>query len=564
MKIKRFLAVTLAATMVINSGILAFAEGETDTGHAEGTGIVEYDDSTAVAYDKITVPTINTADKFSFRLDPTHQLNAFEPSTYDKQYSVYFTSTSAKANLKVNGEQTGVAGIAYQEKTTIKQDQEDATHPWKYDGIWTSETENLDIVEATETEPAKLTFANGKSPVYYVWSPDSDATASAKYTAGLPGKWVALTTSTISNWFEPVDEEDISAGIKLKEGYNIEEASKLPIDGRLYVNVWTDIPTAGITDSAIDPLSNYATVAGTTITAVNLGTKNSTGSYVELAAGDAIYTPAVVSKVNYSDEVTVVNKSTKDKVVSAVVTLKNVEGLTFKTADSYTETVESATVKDETASIYVAVDDGSEAKLALVGSEDGKTATVTYTKTVAAKEDGDEITYRATGTNSKTGGYTYKRYEGNDPSYSSNTFKIYATANTNAEAAEAWKTWAASIESTARPSIDIVYRVTDAAEEEEEEEETPVEPTEAYAVFVQNNFWLGTADGVGFDGLTSVDQVTAFTINDVDVLSKATVGNTFLKVTWSDASSLGVQVATSFTIKATIDGTNYVATFTAN
>jgi hypothetical protein len=86
-------------------------------------------------------------------------------------------------------------------------------------------------------------------------------------------------------------------------------------------------------------------------------------------------------------------------------------------------------------------------------------------------------------------------------------------------------------------------------------------PVEAYAVFTQNNFWVGTADGVGIEGLDSVSKVTKFTINDVDVLSKATVQSEFLKVTWADASSLGLQAASSFTIKATVSGVDYAVTF---
>jgi len=80
--------------------------------------------------------------------------------------------------------------------------------------------------------------------------------------------------------------------------------------------------------------------------------------------------------------------------------------------------------------------------------------------------------------------------------------------------------------------------------------------------FVDNNFWFGKAESTPFDGLTSVSQITEYTINGVDVLSVATVQAGYAKVAWNAATSKGLTVPADgkFVINVTVDGVAYTAT----
>ncbi len=145
--------------------------------------------------------------------------------------------------------------------------------------------------------------------------------------------------------------------------------------------------------------------------------------------------------------------------------------------------------------------------------------------------------------------------------YKNNSGGLLTTSfigKTNNGDLKAWKDVTA-----AKPKLTLTYTFTK-IDPDADAQDLPSDGKQAYAVFTQNNFWLGSADGVGIEGLTSTSQVSKFTINGVNVLSKATVQNGFLKVTWTDASSLGLTAASKFTIDATIDGNDYTASIVMN
>jgi hypothetical protein len=562
---KKVLAVVVATSMVFGSSVVAFAE-DTDNGVATGTGIVEYDDSVAVEYDKITVPTIEGSTAFNFELDPTGTLHEYEPSKFGEDDSVFF-ATSSKGVLKKKAE---LGGIGVRVKKVTLQDGATTDDDWEAVGIWIpSESNHLKAVQVYEKDgdtPGGVTY-NASAPGaqnLWIWQPDNGTEAKKGYTVGLPGKFVELTADSVKLYFEPVDEEDAAAGFKLKEDYRVEEANKAPIDGRLYYQA-NEIDADGmITDSAVTPLSDYVTITDGAVTAYKdtfIGSSDGS-SYSTASAATVEYIAPEVTNESYSDSIEVVNKSTKDKTVSAVITFKNATGLAFKATNDYG----SGETADDTASVYFAVDDGTATKAPMVISEDGKTASVTYTKELAGKSGGDEITYRTTGTNASTGGYTYARFEGYGATYTSNSFKLIASANTNAAAKDAWTTWAETVTAETKPAIEIVYKVENVDEEEEEEEE-PVEPTTITATYVSaaTRYELALPANVA---LSADSDVTNLKVNGVALGTFATNGaKTVIRINRSDVkATLGTDwdTTSTFNFTFTAGGVNYTATVGKN
>ena len=87
--------------------------------------------------------------------------------------------------------------------------------------------------------------------------------------------------------------------------------------------------------------------------------------------------------------------------------------------------------------------------------------------------------------------------------------------------------------------------------------------TEAYLTFAEGAFWVAKdSEPTAFTDLT-VAKISAFTINNVNVKSAATVDDGYAKVTWTNAAAKGLAEAANKTYVAniTIDGTSYTATY---
>ncbi len=207
-----------------------------------------------------------------------------------------------------------------------------------------------------------------------------------------------------------------------------------------------------------------------------------------------VYTPEEATKNGSTDSVDVTNLSTRDKKVTAVVTLKNATGLTFKANPGTYNEGEADT------SVYFAATDGTTSN-ALVAAEDGKTATATYQVIIPKKRGSADVTYQTTDKNA-AGGHKYAKYEGPFPTYETKAFYITATANTDAAAKSAWNTWAKGITATTRPEISIVYKVENVLSAEEEAEALAAKVT----TFLSANNEVATK---------SVDEVVAGDLEDI-------------------------------------------------
>ncbi len=454
---KRFLAVLVATTMVVGSCVTAFAAEGDQT--ATGDGIVEYDDSTAVEYDKIIVPTIAGATAYNFTLDPTGLMAEYESDQYGEG-SVYFHATAVRANIKAAAN-TILSTRELVKKLQVGEDLEDPAKQWSVTGTW-------DGVVATVANKAIATV----NPGFYVWVPGVDS--DSKYSSGLPGTEVELTKDNIGNWFELNDPETASdLTIKLKPNYKVRvkdgDNTKQPCDGFIYEYNYTDLTADGITDSVDDPISDYADVtynADTdTVTAVSsknlfVKTEGATPSYAAVTTDNKdkiVYKPAKTKYVDYSDWLTVENPSTKIKTVTTTITVNNAAGLTFNSTSDFT----GDTVKNKPAVYFAVTNGGSNTgdTVALVGGGEETKATAKFTQTLNSKTGGAENTFRTEETNNATGGHKYKRYEGQGSEYDKKSFKVVAAANKGTEAKEAWKTWAAGIET--KPTMTVVFEVKD-------------------------------------------------------------------------------------------------------
>jgi hypothetical protein len=441
MKFKKLTAFVVVATMVVGSSLTAFA-GDNDG--VTGAGVVEYDDSTAVVYDSVTVPTLN-AEKYNFEIDPTGRLHEYDADQYVAG-SVYFSSVSTPESIKPNATKLNGDKLYYQTKTELSPDS--TSHNWE------------DIVTATTNEG--VITVSAITDELYVWVPVADASVNTAYTNGKNGEYKKIDKDNYSKWFKVVEPTSGTYELALRSDY---KAGTDVCDGNIYQTSYAEIAAAGIVEGANSDVKveDYATVTTTegvtTVTYTNVYTRGGSGTtddpytYTILAANSdkMDYTPEESTKNNKTDYVNVTNKSTKVKKVKAVITMSNATGLTFKASDAY-EDAEAAT------SVYFAATDGTT-PVKFVASDDGTKATATYEVDIPAKTGGTDITYQTTATNA-AGGHVYKRYEGPNPIYTTKAFYIQASANTKAEAKTAWETWAKGITATTRPSINIVYTVS--------------------------------------------------------------------------------------------------------
>jgi hypothetical protein len=473
------------------AGVMAFGNTAVYAGEANGAGIVEYDNSEAVAYDVIEVPTIADST-YDFTLDPTSQLHKYMPSEYGEG-TVYFTSIGTRASIEGK---TGVT-LYTQSKVEVEYD-EDST-------VWS------DIVATVEDDEIATVNAG-----YFVWVPDTaNATAqTGAYAKGLPGKFVEITKDNIGNWLE-LNGDAGNKKIALKDTFKV---APNVCDGKVYQLAYTAVTGNKITDSDVDPLSNYVTIEDDEISEfINLYTDD---EGTAATADDVTYTAEEPVNQGITDTVTVINKSTKAKTVTAVVTMSNVTGITFNETSTFAN-------DDTDASMYIAATNGTITK-ALAASANGATASATYTVDLAAPTI-EEITYMKAENdkNAATGGHNYARYEANGTVYGSDSFYITAAANT--EGADAWDEWAKTVTAETRPEINIVYTVADKVDGSVEE--TPeIEEVEGVVVVADGVFYVGSSASAGFD-LTDVE------VTSVKVNGKALDVETQIVVTTNDTGS---------------------------
>jgi hypothetical protein len=424
---KRILAVIVSGVMVAGASLTAFA---TDTTTANGDIIVEYDDSVEISFDTVTVPLIGQ-DTFDFTLDPTGLLHQFEPATYDAG-TVYFTKENTAAKLEAaNASTTDNTGHIFKKKYTKL-----ATT----DAAWTG-AGGTTLVKTLDNDAIDEVNTG-----FCVWCPKAGSTYA--------GEFVEIDASNIGDWFELVNPQGTNPlAIQLKSGYKKNVGTtKTACSGDIYKIEYDDVST-GITDSDVDPISNYVTVdTSGVVTAVKnlyLGDAKSAATVT-----DVKYTDSETKQTGSSDNVFVQNLSTKVKTVSAKIKLTNVDGIEF--VDDPTSDFDST---DTDPKMYIAAKDAN-GEVALAGQGDG-TATATYTKDLT-KASVTELLY-AVGTNSVTGGNSYSRYEEYGTTYDNNSFYIVAQANTSTDAKEAWKEWAKQITASTKPAIEIVYSIKDKA-----------------------------------------------------------------------------------------------------
>jgi hypothetical protein len=489
MNVKRFLAVGLAATMVLGNGVTAFA-GDNDG--VNGAGVVEYDDSTAVVYDSVTVPTL-TGSKYNFEVDPTGLLHEYDADQYVAG-SVYFSSVSTHEALVPNAENLDGDKLYTASKEAYA----------AVDGKWSGIVKTANVDDSTGA--ITVTAVNGN---FFVWAPAADADKDTHYTNGKNGVWTEIKADNYSNWFE-VSKSGDDYLLSLKNDY---KAGTYVCDGKIYTITYTEIPAAGIVEaagSAVD-VGDYATISNNAVTAYTnvytftAGTDGNPDTYTILAADSDLmdYIAEEATKNNKTDSVDITNKSTRAKKVKAVITMSNAKGLTFKSAIDGYETDEAAT------SVYFGATDGTTS-YKLVAAEDGETASATYEVTVPAKTGGADVTYQTSATNA-AGGHVYARYEGANPTYSTKAFYIEASANTDAKAKDAWAAWAKDLTAETRPSINIVYTVTNVLTPEEEEAAADEEATTVASAFTTKyaTILAKTAETVTFEDLAAENGITA-------------------------------------------------------
>lgn len=595
----RVLAVTLASTMILGSAMTVFAT-ESDV---TGTGTVEYDDSTPVIYDKVQVPTITGSTAYNMQLDPAGLLKKYDPETFAANKTVYFNKTTTAEQIdadKSGGEVTP------------------ATDPVTYNGVYKEVVTAKDAVPSTLV--TEVTLAEGEvtgvvsiaaSPKYAVWVPD---TASEDANNKGLGKLEPITKDNVLDYFDVTATAAttitaVTAKVKNLSGQNI-------FDGKIYEITYEKL--SGKVNAADYVTLTYSNGVASVGTVNSLYDKDGT----KISAGDIVLEQAVKEYTDQSDSVTVTNKSTKKKTVTATITLNNATGLTIKDDDTFTS--------DTDASIYVAATNGTDTEV--LAESDGK-ITAVYTVDLEAPTLA-EITYQSTELNTdKLGGHKYLRYEPYGATYSSDSFYITAAVNKQTDDTDAaWKAYYK--DATVAPTLKVVYSVADFVAAPDNYTVTfdskggsdvasatvaaggnataPSDPTKAdnsfggwytsedegttlsdaafdfantainaditlYAKWTpyevgmsrvlnyQGTVYLALEDEEGNPFATDA-TFTKVVVNDIDVTDKAANINGFIAITASDLAGAGVEVGAGKTFVSvyTVEGVTYKSSFTNN
>jgi hypothetical protein len=447
MNFKKLTAFAVVTTMVLGSSITAFADGGVD-----GAGAVEYDNSVDVSYDSITVPTL-VGTTYNFQLDPRDELHTFDSDTYAREAGasnpgVYFHSQKSGGGAKIEKSDAQNAVDIYKlEKKEVTSGAAD----WKA------------VVTAVNSDGEATTVTAG----FYVWTPAEFAAGdvvTGTTTAGKKGVFTELNASNVGTYFE-IGEADSDGKYEITMKAN-HLAGATVCDGKLYKDTYTAITTAIQDNPPTVDLKEYVELETDgksikTVKEVYKANSDNTG-YVKAEVSDIKFTAANIVYQNVTDKVVVVNKSTKKKTVKAVVTMSNVDGLSFNDSDDFTDV--------KTASVFFKATDGTADNDAVL-TKGETTATATYTLDVeGANVKSTQIKYQG-GTNPKTGGHNYYNYPAFGTTYNSNSFWLVGNANTNADddSKAAWKAYGEALEAAydsetttaATPKINIVYTVTD-------------------------------------------------------------------------------------------------------
>lgn len=488
MNFKRLTAFAVVATMVIGNCVTAFATDTTST----GSGIVEYDDSTDVEYDSVTVPTLVTDSTYAFKIDPTGLLEEYGIKSDYENATVFFHKVKTQAKVEAAAEN----GHLYKEK---------------YTEVTPTSNNYTGIATCTVEDDGTYTFSAVKDG-YYLWVPDT-----AYQTGGVnkSGKYQAITKEDAAVYFDiPADNT-----ITFRDDY---KAGASPCNGKIYKREGEQADP--ITASYSEPITKWVTLSDQN--AVTAVTGLWTDADLTTAAGvdDVKYTKAVYTYNSSTDEAYFINKSTKQKDITVKVTLENATGLTINNSTTFAD-------DDNSASVYFAAMNGSTAVPLAVSND---VVSATFTATLAGATDDGETLYQTTSYNA-AGGHKYGRFTGPAPTYTNHSFSIEAAANDNAGAVEAWKTYGATVTADTKPQLKVVYTYADHSD-------TPA-PITGYVEFDnQYTFWFGLSSTEGF---ATSPTITSLTIDGHDVteaVSMKTYNETYWPtVTWSAATAAGVE-----------------------
>jgi hypothetical protein len=421
-RVKKLLACTLSATMVIGSSTTVFAAGTFPSDQSStGTVTIENDNSTAPDYVSVSLPTIAT-NTYNFEVDPDQLLSKYDPDNYTAGTSLYFKSTETGAKLEV------ASGKTVYERSYV--------------------------VSSTDALKGALTGSGGAvtgiTGVFCVWVPDSA-------NAGR-GKYEKLTNTNITDYFKvefDTDNSTIKSVAPIKSGMGSLTGSN-PFDGKVYEAKY-EAHAAGEQLN----LADYGTLGGSTgswtfsdNTGVLFSDNTGADTAATTAAGDFTIVDPVVTHNGKSDVISIVNKSTKKATVTAKVEVENIDGLAFG---------DSATL-DATDDLVMAITDGKNYEF-IQTPEVASGAAATVATTAAAtftvnldKAKSDVLVYQVDGaTQNNNGSHEYAQYEAPGTTYSSVALYLTGLSQKTAN----WDTYLEN--QTAAASIKVTYSIAEAA-----------------------------------------------------------------------------------------------------
>lgn len=539
---KKWIAVMTAVCMMAPSApVLAAAPSPTyppDT-TLEGGGVIEHDPEKIEEFIDIVLPTSSTT-AYNFTLDPTHLLPEYSDE-YDDAHSAYFKSQKNPEMLEYVGSTTDTNAAGAKSKLYIKEPQPVT--------ITDAATQLGDVVKLNTAQNGVEITAG-----YYVWIPD---------TAKAPqGKFVEIDATNAAEYIDYTLDTSANPATLTVHGFKRHNVNTHAtpsatnvagvFDGGIYKDGYVEL-TAPYT------VTDYVTVASGVVSA--LGSKklyvcsdssdltDATKFSEVTAVADVKYVEAETEYKDTSDVATIINKSSNNTTVKVTATLTNVGNLNMTNDDTFG----ASATKDETASLYLAVQKGTGQNVVKSPIVSNGAETPVYKVEVTcpltgANDINDYNTYQS-GINADNGGHNYVRYTKQNITYGQESFSLIAKANENAEAKDAWKTYAAGVTAATRPKITVVYHV--------EKTKDTVQLTNK--TWGSDGLWFGEGKFTDSTKLTSIVAVETDSTTTGEITIAKLTPEGYVNVTWDAIVDAGHDdaVTTGYKIRVVYDGTTY-------
>jgi hypothetical protein len=431
-RVKKLLACTLSATMLIGSSTTVFAStiSSTTTGSSDVT--IENDNSKAPDYTAVQLPT-TSSNQYDFTVDPEQLLSKYDPDNYAAGTSLYFQSETASAKLVVTG------SAIYEKSLEVST---------------TDDLKSAIVGNSQQGSSSAVSAISGAA--FYVWTPkDQGQTGQGEFTE--------LDATNVTDYFtvELASDGATATSVTAPKG-SASLSGAHPFDGKVYKAKYTEKAVGTELELADYGSYDASTKTYTPVTgaAVGLYAENDGTDTPAGVGGTSGLLEVVEAETGYtakSDVITVVNKSSRPATVTAKVDVKNIDGLNFGDSVTLDDTDDLVmAISDDKTYEFIQTPEPASGAAVTSGAAVATTASATFTVNLD-KAQADVLTYQGdTGdTQNNNNSHNYYQYEAPGAKYSSVSLYLIGMAQTT----DNWATYLKN--QSAAATVDVTYTISE-------------------------------------------------------------------------------------------------------